>query len=59
MFNTTPDMQDLAVYDIDCFLFLNQNICCWYSREPSQVDGSFENYFREMVLLITHNMCFG
>ena len=24
------------------FLFLNQNICCGYSKEPSQGDGSFE-----------------
>ena len=22
------------------FLFISQNICCWYSKEPS--DGSFE-----------------
>ena len=22
--------------------FLNQNICCGYSKEPSQGDGSFE-----------------
>ena len=25
------------------FLFLNQNICCGYSKEPSQLDGSFEH----------------
>ena len=25
------------------FLFLNQNICCGYSKEPSQCDGSFEH----------------
>ena len=24
------------------FLFLNQNICCGYSEEPSPWDGSFE-----------------
>ena len=24
------------------FLFLNQNICCGYSKEPSQWDSSFE-----------------
>ena len=24
------------------FVFLNQNICCRYSKEPSQWDGSFE-----------------
>ena len=25
------------------FLFLNQNICCGYSKESSQWDGSFEH----------------
>ena len=25
------------------FLFLNQNICCGYSEEPSRWDGSFEH----------------
>ena len=25
------------------FLFLNQNVCCGYSKEPSQWDGSFEH----------------
>ena len=25
------------------FLFLNQNICCGYSKELSQGDGSFEH----------------
>ena len=25
------------------FLFLNLNICCGYSKEPSQWDGSFEH----------------
>ena len=25
------------------FLFLSQNICCGYSKEPSQWDGSFEH----------------
>ena len=25
------------------FLFFNQNICCGYSKEPSQWDGSFEH----------------
>ena len=25
------------------FLFLNQNIFCGYSKEPSQWDGSFEH----------------
>ena len=25
------------------FLFLGQNICCGCSKEPSQLDGSFEH----------------
>ena len=25
------------------FLFLNQNICCWCSKEPSQLDGFFKH----------------
>ena len=25
------------------FLFLNQNICCWHSKEPSQWDDSFKH----------------
>ena len=25
------------------FLFLNQNICYWYSKEPPQWDRSFEH----------------
>ena len=25
------------------FLFFNQNICCGYSKESSQCDGSFEH----------------
>ena len=25
------------------FLFLNQNICYWYSKEPSRWDGSFKH----------------
>ena len=25
------------------FVYLNQNICCGYSKEPSQYDGSFEH----------------
>ena len=25
------------------FLFLNQNICCGYSKEPSEPDGPFEH----------------
>ena len=33
------------------FLFLNQNICCGYSKEPSQRDGSFEHPKHMFVLL--------
>ena len=25
------------------FLFLNRNICCWFSKEPSQWEGSLEH----------------
>ena len=31
------------VLAIIIFLFLNQNICCGYSKELSQRDGSFEH----------------
>ena len=30
-----------SVHQKNIFLFLNQNICCEYSKEPSQRDGSF------------------
>ena len=30
-------------YQIINFLFLNKNICCGYSKEPSQWDSSFEH----------------
>ena len=33
----------MSVYQKIIFLFLNQNICCGYSKEPSQRDGSFEH----------------
>ena len=33
------------------FLFLNQNICCGYSKEPSQWEGSFE-YPKHMLKLM-------
>ena len=32
-----------SVYQKIIFLFLNQYICCEYSKEPSQRDGSFEH----------------
>ena len=41
-----PDMVRPLVksaYQKNYFLFLNQNICCGYSKEPSQWDGSFEH----------------
>ena len=34
-------------------LFLNQNICSGYSKEPSHCDGSFETRRSETVLLST------
>ena len=33
------------------FLFLNQNICCGYSKETSQWDGSFE-HLKQMLKLM-------
>ena len=33
----------MSVYWKIIFLFLNQNICCGYSKEQSQWDGSFEH----------------
>ena len=33
------------------FLFLNQNICCGYSKEPSQFHGSFENQIIELKMI--------
>ena len=50
------------------FLFLNQNICCGYSKEPSQWDCSFEHsntclswlirkysqFYAELILLTRH-----
>ena len=39
--NTRPP--DKSVYLKIIFLFLNQNICCGYSKEPSRWDGSFEH----------------
>ena len=32
-----------SVYLKIIFLFLNQNRCCGYSKEPSQWDGSFDH----------------
>ena len=37
------------------FLFVNQSICCGYSKEPSQWDGSFEHpkhMFRRMFACV-------
>ena len=33
----------LTTYLEDDFLFLNENICYGYSKEPSQWDGSFQH----------------
>ena len=33
------------------FLFLSQNICCGYSKEPSQSDVSFEHTKHKFTLL--------
>ena len=33
------------------FLSLNQNICCGYSKEPSQCDVSFERPFHMLKLM--------
>ena len=33
----------IRVHNIFFFLFLNQNICCGYSKEPSHWDGSIEH----------------
>ena len=33
------------------FLFLNQNICCGYSKEPSHPDGSFESPKRRFQMM--------
>ena len=33
------------------FVFLNQNICCGYSKEPSQWDGSLEYQKHKLKLM--------
>ena len=43
-FHVTYTGLELRVHNKNVtFLFLNQNICCGYSKEPSQWDGSFEH----------------
>ena len=37
------------------FFFLNQNICGGYSKEPSQLDGSFEHP-KHMLKLMNNNI---
>ena len=37
-----PRGQIRVCYEKLFFLFLNQNICCGYSKEPSQTESSFE-----------------
>ena len=38
-------------YQKNSFFFLDQNICCEYSKEPSQWDGSFE-HLKHMLWVI-------
>ena len=35
-----------------CFLFLNWNLCCGHSKEPSRWDGSFEHPTHLLKLLV-------
>ena len=39
---STTDVSNMRTKKL-VFLFLNQNICCGYTKEPSQWDGSFEH----------------
>ena len=41
--SVTSPFRVKSVYQKIFFFFLNQNICCGYSKEPSQWDGSFEH----------------
>ena len=34
------------------FFFLNQNICCGYSKEPSHGDGSYEHPKHMLKLMV-------
>ena len=45
-----PDKRIFDNYQL-FFIFLNQNICCGYSKEPSQGDGSFEHPKRMFKLM--------
>ena len=47
----TPGLQIRVLTWKLFFLFLNQNICCGYSKEPSRQDGSFE-HTKHMIKLI-------
>ena len=40
---TPPGLKLRVLNENLIFLFLNQNICCGYSKEPSQWDSSFEH----------------
>ena len=40
------------------FLFFNQNICCGYSKEPSQLDGSFEHPKHMLKLWVRKDLQF-
>ena len=40
----TPfELSPMWTYDLNFIFFINQNICCGYSKELSQWDGSFEH----------------
>ena len=52
--NISNDKPGLQIYVRNWklfFLFLNQNICCGYSKEPSQWEDSFEHP-KHMVILL-------
>ena len=59
-FNTSIYTLGLAPDWKSFLLFLNQSICCGYSKEPSEWEygvGTQKNHLNEMVLLSTQNTC--
>ena len=53
-FNMPPDKSDGNQKLI--FLYLNLNICCWYSKELSRWDGAFEHP-KHMLKLVDKKIC--
>ena len=57
-----PQRQTMLYQAFSCvtekifFLFLNQNICCGYSKQTCVV-GTQKNRLNETVLLSTQNIC--